>query len=186
MLHDSTVDGSGIQFVPQKHGELNGSGALTSGLRGWDLVQETLSQLSQEIKDHFETSEANENRIQCTCSNLEAKIENLTQHTLDLEVGFQTLQSVVQENVQEVSRLKSKLERFENNARRNNVRILGVKEGLEGSDIKTFVLSLLKNYFLRDNWMDNMEVEIQRVHRDPFKQHPWRKNPLKILVNLLS
>ncbi|KAJ1192968.1 hypothetical protein NDU88_002274 [Pleurodeles waltl] len=132
---------------------MNDLEASTSGLKGWDLVQETLSHQSQETEDCFEISEAGQNRIQRTCSNLEGKIENVTQRTLDLEVGLQSLQSAMQENSQEVSLLKSKLERLENNARRNNVRILGVKEGLEGSDIKTFVISLLKNSFPPEGWI---------------------------------
>ncbi|KAJ1200818.1 hypothetical protein NDU88_004639 [Pleurodeles waltl] len=132
---------------------------------GWDLVQQAFVQLTQEIKELFTTSEENQKDIQATCSSLEAKIQTLTLHTQDLEDGFQDLQTVVQENSRELMCFKlsekdlfASQERIENNARRNNVRILCVKEGMEEADVKIFVINLLKNSFPQDSLMDIPEA----------------------------
>ncbi|KAJ1119304.1 hypothetical protein NDU88_007490 [Pleurodeles waltl] len=55
------------------------------GPDGWALVQQTLTQLTQEIKERFAISKVTQKGIQTTCSNLETKIENLTQRTQELE-----------------------------------------------------------------------------------------------------
>ncbi|KAJ1119895.1 hypothetical protein NDU88_008079 [Pleurodeles waltl] len=83
-----------------------GSGTEDGSPNGWDADQQMFSQLTQEIKERFSISEANQREIQVTCSSLEAKIGNLTQRTWDLEGGLQDLQTVVQENNQEVVHLK--------------------------------------------------------------------------------
>ncbi|KAJ1188756.1 hypothetical protein NDU88_005513 [Pleurodeles waltl] len=64
---------------------------------------------------------------------------------------------------QQISDIQWKLEDAENRQRRNSLRILGLAEGLEGQDTRTYVVSLFKKAFpdlLEWNW----ETEIQKAH----------------------
>ncbi|KAJ1195496.1 hypothetical protein NDU88_004776 [Pleurodeles waltl] len=59
-----------------------------------------------------------------------------------------------------------KIEDFENRQRRNNLRILGVQEGIEGQDARVYIIRLFKAAFPEQAGWD-WEKEIQRAHRFP-------------------
>ncbi|KAJ1151122.1 hypothetical protein NDU88_003909 [Pleurodeles waltl] len=85
--------------------------------------------------------------------------------------------------------LRDKLERIENVARRNNLRMLNIPEGQEGDYIKMFCASLIKKSLQFEESEREIAADIQRVqrvHRDPFRRDPARKKPQKILINFLT
>ncbi|KAJ1099861.1 hypothetical protein NDU88_004956 [Pleurodeles waltl] len=74
---------------------------------------------------------------------------------LEIEVKAATAQTTTQG--QQIS---------ENRQRRNNLRILGIAEDLEGQDTRAYIASLFKRAFpdlIGWDW----EKEIQRAHRSP-------------------
>ncbi|KAJ1088717.1 hypothetical protein NDU88_001873 [Pleurodeles waltl] len=82
--------------------------------------------------------------------------------------------------------LKNRVEQMENYSRRNNLKLLKVPEGAEGSDLKAFVVSLIKSAVDLEETEDEIGKDIQRIHRDPFKLRTNSSRPRKILINFLS
>ncbi|KAJ1144858.1 hypothetical protein NDU88_011152 [Pleurodeles waltl] len=105
-----------------------------------------------------------------------------------LEESVETMRENLRKNKEEIQQLKGmeldlqeKLEHLENNSRRNNLRILNVPEGVEGSDLKKYIASLIKKVIPLDETDVQIINDIQRVHRDPFRRNI--KKPQRILVN---
>ncbi|KAJ1088700.1 hypothetical protein NDU88_001856 [Pleurodeles waltl] len=100
--------------------------------------------LMEEIKKGFSVSESNQVSIKEACEILETKFDLLAKRTQVLEDRVESLkedvalikQDLRQSKVSE-QELQDKLERLENAARRNNLRILNIPEGAEGDDIKS-------------------------------------------------
>ncbi|KAJ1190122.1 hypothetical protein NDU88_006861 [Pleurodeles waltl] len=83
---------------------------------------------------------------------------------LETEVKATAKQTAAQE--QQILDMQWKLEDAENRQRRNNLRILGIAEGLEGLDSRAYIVLLFKRVFPDlPGW--NWETEIQRAHRFP-------------------
>ncbi|KAJ1213275.1 hypothetical protein NDU88_000913 [Pleurodeles waltl] len=117
----------------------------------------------------------------------------LTQRTQALEKQVDQLNEAVEKHTREIDELKAKskqgterLESMENNARRNNIKLMNVPEASEGEDIKAFVVDILKQ---SGEWEGPEEVlsrDIQHVNRDPFRKPPNRIKPRRTLVNFLT
>ncbi|KAJ1204438.1 hypothetical protein NDU88_008216 [Pleurodeles waltl] len=110
-------------------------------------VESMLASLTESIKKGFLTSEANQAEIRLSCDSLEKKIDLLALRTQALEESVETMR----EDLRKIQQLKGterdlqeKLEHLENNSRRNNLRILNVLEGVEGSDLKKYIAPLIK------------------------------------------
>ncbi|KAJ1215290.1 hypothetical protein NDU88_002899 [Pleurodeles waltl] len=76
-----------------------------------------------------------------SCQNISAQIMTMETRTDRLEMEVQTV--VKQAAVQELqfSDIQWKLEEAEKRQRRNNLWILGIKEGLEGQDTTAYIVS---------------------------------------------
>ncbi|KAJ1082491.1 hypothetical protein NDU88_002656 [Pleurodeles waltl] len=149
-----------------------------------------LVSLTENIKKEFLTSEANQAEIRSACESLEKKIDLLAFKTQALEESVETMREDLRKNKEEIQQLKGterdlqeKLEYLENNSRRNNLRILNVPEGVEGSDLKKCIVSLIKKVIPLDETEAQVINDIQRVHRDPFRRNSNIKKPCRILVN---
>ncbi|XP_078514084.1 uncharacterized protein LOC144773105 [Lissotriton helveticus] len=153
-------------------------------------VLEMFSALTLEIRKGFAESSANQLEFKNYCESLDNKIEGLTIRTGVLEetVGIHSVYlDQAKEDIKKLTKedlaLSERMESLENNARRGNIRILNVPEGSEGSDIKQYIVSLLKEALSLEYTPAELSLDIQRVHRDPFKLNPQRSKPRKILVN---
>ncbi|KAJ1188117.1 hypothetical protein NDU88_004882 [Pleurodeles waltl] len=89
--------------------------------------------------------------MQGASSKLEGKINELASHTEAIEKTEQYVSMESKVSAKEIQDLEwkgkdlqEKLERLENNARRNNIRIFNVPEGAEGNDLKFFMVKLLR------------------------------------------
>ncbi|KAJ1085065.1 hypothetical protein NDU88_005198 [Pleurodeles waltl] len=146
-----------------------------------------------EIKRGVSVSEANQASIKEMCEALESKFDLLAKKTQLLEDSMETLREEVVLIKQDLGKwkdseqdLRDKLERIENTARRNNLRMLNITEGQEGDNIKMFCASLIKKSLQLEESEREIAVDIQRIHRDPFRRDPARKKPRKILINFLT
>ncbi|KAJ1191068.1 hypothetical protein NDU88_000385 [Pleurodeles waltl] len=92
-----------------------------------------------------------------------ASMETRTEE-LETEVRAATVQTATQG--QQISDIQWKLEDAENRQRRNNLRILGIAEDLEGQDTRACIVLLFKKAFPDLTGWD-WEKEIQRAHRFP-------------------
>ncbi|KAJ1155233.1 hypothetical protein NDU88_007968 [Pleurodeles waltl] len=82
--------------------------------------------------------------------------------------------------------LQVRIEQLENYSRKNNIKLLKVPEGAEGANLKSYVVSLIKSVCELEESNEEIEKDIQRVHRDPFTRRPNSTRPRKILVNFLT
>ncbi|KAJ1174360.1 hypothetical protein NDU88_006182 [Pleurodeles waltl] len=177
--------GLGILQLSRLEGK-GGAGCLSP-------TEEMFVKLTGEIKRGFSVSEANQASIKEVCEALESKFNLLEKRTQLLENSMETLREEVVLLKQDQQKLKDseqdlrdKLERFENMARRNNLRILNIPEGQEGDNIKMFCASLIKKSLQLEESEREIAADIQRAHRDRFRRDPARKKPPKILINFLT
>ncbi|KAJ1184849.1 hypothetical protein NDU88_001646 [Pleurodeles waltl] len=146
--------------------------------------------LTENIKKCFLTSKANQAEIRLAWVSLEKKIDLLALRTQALEESVETMREDLRRNKEEIQQLKGterdlqdKFEYLENNSRRNNLRILNVPEGVEGLDLKLYLVSLIKKVIPLEETEDQIFNDIQRVHCDPFRMNPNIKKPQRILAN---
>ncbi|KAJ1186817.1 hypothetical protein NDU88_003597 [Pleurodeles waltl] len=114
----------------------------------------------------------------------------LAGRTQALEESVETLRESLRRNKEEIQLLKGserdlqeKLKHLENSSRRNNLRILNILEGIEGLDLKKYIATLIKKVIPIDETEVEISIDIQRIHRDPFRRNPNIKKPQRILVN---
>ncbi|KAJ1112743.1 hypothetical protein NDU88_001004 [Pleurodeles waltl] len=110
---------------------------------------------------------------------LEETVESLKEDVVQIKQDLRASRACEQD-------LQDKLERIENVARRNNLRILSIPEGLEGNDVKAYCASLIRNSLQLEETKREIATDIQRIHRDPFRRDPGRKKPRKVLINFLT
>ncbi|KAJ1203713.1 hypothetical protein NDU88_007494 [Pleurodeles waltl] len=149
---------------------------------------------NEEVKQGFVVSQNNQKGIQDVCEALAVKMDILTQRTQIWEIQVtQLINETVEKHTKDIDVLKitgkqntERLEALENNARRNNIKIMNVPEGVEGDNIKMFVVGLLSQGGVWEGPEDFLSQDIQRVHRDPFRRSPGATKPRRILVNFLT
>ncbi|KAJ1148649.1 hypothetical protein NDU88_001477 [Pleurodeles waltl] len=145
-------------------------------------IEAMIVKLTEEIKKGFSVSEANQVSIREACKILEIKFDLLAKRTQVLEETVESLKEdvvLIKQDLRQskVSKqeLQDKLERLENAARRNNLRILNIPEGVEGDDIKLYIASLIENTLQLEETDKDIAADIQRIHRDPFRRDPGKK-----------
>ncbi|KAJ1155605.1 hypothetical protein NDU88_008334 [Pleurodeles waltl] len=86
-------------------------------------------------------------KVAKSCTEIEAKLCTMDERIGAVEEEVDTLK---QQNVTQESQMTDvmwKLEELENRQRRNNLRFLGIEEGLEGNDIRSYMIKLLQGAF---------------------------------------
>ncbi|KAJ1178580.1 hypothetical protein NDU88_003825 [Pleurodeles waltl] len=148
-------------------------------------MEEMITKLAEEIKKGFSVSKANQASIKEACEILETKFDLLAKRMQFLEETVESLKEDVVQIKHDLREsraceqdLQDKLERLENAARRNNLRILNIPAGVKGNDIKSYFASLIKNTLQLEETEQDIAADIQRIHRDPFRRDPGRKKTL--------
>ncbi|KAJ1143149.1 hypothetical protein NDU88_009460 [Pleurodeles waltl] len=105
-------------------------------------------------------------KVAKSCTEIEAKLCSMEERIVAVEEDVDTVKEQSATRDEQLTDVMWKLEDFENRQRRNNLRFLGIPEGLEGSNIRTYMVNLLRGAFpeLGDRDWEN---ELQRVHRFP-------------------
>ncbi|KAJ1190470.1 hypothetical protein NDU88_007208 [Pleurodeles waltl] len=85
---------------------------------------------------------------------------------LESDLGVVSKQDAMHES--QLSDVQWKVEDFENRQRRNNLRLIGIQEGVEGQDSRAFIIRLLEAAVPEQTGWD-WEKEIQRPHRFPLR-----------------
>ncbi|KAJ1190411.1 hypothetical protein NDU88_007149 [Pleurodeles waltl] len=94
-----------------------------------------------------------------SCTEIEAKLCSMDERVAAVEEDVNALkqQCVMQDG--QLTDIMWKLEDYENRQRRNNLRFMGIDEGLEGSDIRAYMIKLLRGAFPElVNWDWDNEV----------------------------
>lgn len=123
-------------------------------------------------------------KLSKACLNMGERVTNLEERIVTTEAEAASASSKVEAQGSQIKDIQRKLEEFENRQRRNKLRVLGVPEGVEGSDTRAYIIDLFKSAFPEmSDW--NWAAEVQRAHRTPFKPTMQTKEgdkPRAILV----
>ncbi|KAJ1136209.1 hypothetical protein NDU88_002626 [Pleurodeles waltl] len=86
-------------------------------------------------------------KVAKTCSEIGERIAAIEcrADVLESDLGAVTKQAAMHET--QLSDIQWKVEDFENRQRRNNLRLIGIQEGVEGQDSRAFIIRLLKAAF---------------------------------------
>ncbi|KAJ1208552.1 hypothetical protein NDU88_003936 [Pleurodeles waltl] len=99
-----------------------------------------------------------------SCQDISTRIPSMETRTEALETVVKATAVHTATQGQQISNIQWKLEDAENRQRRNNPWVLGIAEGLEGQDTRSYIVSLFEKA-LPDLLEWNWETEIQRAHR---------------------
>ncbi|KAJ1118888.1 hypothetical protein NDU88_007075 [Pleurodeles waltl] len=86
-------------------------------------------------------------KVAKSCTEIEAKFCSMDERIGAVEEDVDALKQQSASRDDQLTDVMWKLEDFENRQRRNNLRFLGIPEGMEGSDIRTYMVKLLRGAF---------------------------------------
>ncbi|KAJ1156994.1 hypothetical protein NDU88_009710 [Pleurodeles waltl] len=92
-------------------------------------------------------------KVAKSCTEIEAKLCSMEERIGAVEEDVDALKEQSATRDDQMTDVMWKLEVFENRQRRNNLRFLGIPEGLEGSNIRSYMVKLLRGAFPElGNW----------------------------------
>ncbi|KAK1875719.1 LINE-1 type transposase domain containing protein 1 [Dissostichus eleginoides] len=138
-------------------------------------MKQGLDSFREETNRNFETAEA-EMRAQ------KKDIEILEERTAGVEEWSTDVQDIITASLEQQTKLQDKLSDIEGRSRRNNVRIWGLKEGIEGDSVSEYVNRLIHKEL---GMSEDIKLEIQRAHRALALNPQPDKFPRAIIVNFL-
>ncbi|XP_066445282.1 uncharacterized protein [Eleutherodactylus coqui] len=128
-------------------------------------LQEHMGLLRQDMQKTSETMTAAEGRIS------------------DIEDKMPPMQREVKGNTQNIAFLLTKIDDLENRSRRNNVRLVGLPERMEGNNPSEYIEKWILDLFGRDCFSPMFAIE--RAHRVPTRPPPPGTPPRPVLMKLL-
>uniref|UniRef100_H2ZVD0 L1 transposable element RRM domain-containing protein n=1 Tax=Latimeria chalumnae TaxID=7897 RepID=H2ZVD0_LATCH len=138
-------------------------------------VLHKLSSDFEGFKNDLQSLHSSVNNLGSKITAAEARISQIEDENGSRDTQAQHLQS-------QLSAVVSRIDDLENRSRRNNVRILGFPEGVEGNNLCTFLIKILPDLLGLD---PSDPLEIERAHRS-LGQHPAPdKRPRAFIVKLL-
>ncbi|KAJ1164286.1 hypothetical protein NDU88_004731 [Pleurodeles waltl] len=155
---------------------------VSSDTKMLQLIYGTVRELQTETRAESRRARMATKQLQATvrkvvksCLEIEEKLNTMETITSVVEVEVEVLKEQVGTQRGQLTDIMWKLEDYENRQRRNNLRFLGIEEGVEGNDIRVFMIKLLRNAFPELTKWD-LEAEIQRVHRFPLARRMGEHN----------
>ncbi|KAJ1103727.1 hypothetical protein NDU88_001148 [Pleurodeles waltl] len=129
-------------------------------------------------------------RVAKTCSEFATHIEEAETWISRVEYDIGSQKAIGNTMEKQLEDAKWKLTDVEDRLRRDNLRVLGMPKGVEGSDPRGFVVALFKEAFPDLNQWE-WEKEIQRAHQFPFNRTVKSSvagdiKPRAILISLLN
>ncbi|KAJ1177249.1 hypothetical protein NDU88_002510 [Pleurodeles waltl] len=108
-------------------------------------------------------------KVAKSCIEIEAKLCSMDERIAAVEEDVDALKQQSASRDGQLTDVMWKLEDFENRQRRNNLRFLGIAEGLEGSDIQAYMIKLLLGAFpelgewgeIRNQWEQKSDANKQ-------------------------
>nr|XP_014339839.1 PREDICTED: uncharacterized protein LOC106702205 [Latimeria chalumnae] len=162
--------------MPQKKGKAPGAsimdfykepGADTGALmESSGRAQPRPGSLTEEMRHGFNSIQAGLAEIRSEMSSIDSKLDKVTQRldTSERRIGDTEDRVYHLENLaSEIHYLREKCDDLENQARRSNLRIVGLSEGVEGKDPVAFIEKFLVEVLGETTFPSR--VEIERAHR---------------------
>ncbi|KAL7882930.1 hypothetical protein SRHO_G00005880 [Serrasalmus rhombeus] len=113
---------------------------------------------------------------------LEQNLEDAGNSLTEVDSRVTTLENTCSALVKENETIRAKLDDLENRARRNNIRIIGIPERLEGPRPTSFIESLLLDVFGSDSFTKPPAVD--RAHRSLAPMPKQHQPPRPMIVRL--
>ncbi|KAJ1211165.1 hypothetical protein NDU88_006526 [Pleurodeles waltl] len=105
-------------------------------------------------------------KVAKSCIEIEGKLNTMEERMMAVEADVDALRVQCASQDGQLTDIMWKLEDHENRQRRNNLRFLGIGEGVKGNDIRAYMIKSLRDAFPElTNW--DWVIEVQRVHRFP-------------------
>lgn len=159
------------------------AGVLAAALKEFreiigSVKQELISQMS-ELRNSIQGSI---DTLTMSVSSMQGRITTAEQRISDVEDAVSGSERSLDLIKKENEVLRNKLEYIENYNRRNNIRLIGLSEGVEGRDTVEFFKTWLPSVLGEENF--GAPIVIERAHRVPAVRVPG-KAPRPILIRLL-
>ncbi|RXN17128.1 LINE-1 type transposase domain-containing 1 [Labeo rohita] len=90
------------------------------------------------------------------------RVNEMEKRIADLEEWAVDVRDAVGNTLKVQENLKAKLSDLEGRSQHNNLRIYGIPEGCEGSNVMEFVAEFIKSEL---NVLQDIDLQIQRAHR---------------------
>lgn len=149
-------------------------------------LREHVDKLGEELKQGLDGFREEANRkFEMVDVELRAQKKDigiLEERTVEAEEWSTEAQGILTAALEQQIRLQEKLTDLEGRSRRNNIRIWGLKEGLEGDSVSEYVDKLIHKEL---GMSDDVKLEIQRAHRALAPKSQPNKPPRAIIVNFL-
>ncbi|KAJ1168188.1 hypothetical protein NDU88_000137 [Pleurodeles waltl] len=118
--------------------------------RGYTIRYDTIRELQTETRAESRRARIGTKQLQGTvrkvarsCIEIEEKLNAMENRTAAVEAEVDALKEQTVANGGQLTDIMWKLEDYENQQRRNNLRFLGIEEGVEGNDIREYMMKLL-------------------------------------------
>ncbi|KAJ1084952.1 hypothetical protein NDU88_005090 [Pleurodeles waltl] len=119
-----------------------------------DLIHRTMVQNHEQTQRESRKMKAASRQLQLSikkvvksCQDIGVRIATMESRTEELEIEVKAATAQTTTQGQQISDIQWKLEDAENRQQRNNLRILGIAEDLEGQDTRAYIASLFKKAF---------------------------------------
>lgn len=159
------------------------SGELTPALLKELLtttIREEISTLRAEFIAELRSSHE---RLTTSINSLNSKVRDIETAATDMDRRIAELETTCKTLDSENRRIKEKMDDLENRSRRNNLRIIGIPEGAEGSQPTMFMESFFTELFGASKLPSPPEIE--RAHRAPIPKPQPGAQSRPMLVRFL-
>ncbi|RXN25930.1 LINE-1 type transposase domain-containing 1 [Labeo rohita] len=111
------------------------------------------------------------------------RVNEMEKRIADLEEWAVDVRDAVSNTLKVQENLQAKLSDLEGRSRRNNLRIYGMPEGCEGSNVKEFVAEFIKSEL---NGLQDIDLQIQRAHRALVPKPSQEAQPRSLVICFLE
>ncbi|XP_069749674.1 protein FAM122B isoform X1 [Narcine bancroftii] len=150
-------------------------------LKEWQLQE------FDEIKRRIKNAEERMNKMEVAISELAKRVENMEKRETFVDMEVKDLKEKLEESNKKAKEaqelLAQKIDMIENYNRRNNIKIVGLKEDEEGKNMREFIKDWIPRVLGRPESQEEMEIE--GAHRTLARKPQPQQKPRSILVKFL-
>ncbi|KAK1897326.1 LINE-1 retrotransposable element ORF1 protein [Dissostichus eleginoides] len=138
--------------------------------------------MKKELGEFREDVNRQLNEIAMDLKTTVCRVEEAEQRVSDMEDWSAGAKDVICQALAAQESIQAKLTDLESRARRNNMRIYGIPEDIEGDSVQQFI----ENFIKTELSLTDTELGIQRCHRALGPKPPQNANPRSVLIYFLE
>ncbi|KAK1904678.1 LINE-1 type transposase domain containing protein 1 [Dissostichus eleginoides] len=147
-----------------------------------DFRESFSREMKKELGEFREDVNRQLNEIATDLKTTVCRAEEAEQRVSDMEDWSAGAKDVICQALAAQESIQAKLTDLESRARRNNMRIYGIPEDIEGDSVQQFI----ENFIKTELSLTDTELGIQRCHRAPGPKPPQNANPRSVLIYFLE